>query len=35
VSCRELYPAIERIASDARLHALVAGAADRGARCAT
>jgi hypothetical protein len=24
VSCRELYPAIERIAKDARLHALVA-----------
>ena len=30
VSCRELYPAIERIANDARLHALVAGAAARG-----
>jgi hypothetical protein len=29
VSCRELYPAIERIAKDARLHALVAGAAVR------
>lgn len=32
VSRRELYPAIERIAKDARLHALVAGAANRGAR---
>lgn len=32
VSCRELYPAIERITKDARLHALVAGAADRGAQ---
>ena len=30
VSCRELYPAIERITKDARLHALVAGAAARG-----
>jgi hypothetical protein len=29
VSCRELYPAIERITKDARLHALVAGAAAR------
>ena len=29
VSRRELYPAIERIAKDARLHALVAGAAVR------
>jgi hypothetical protein len=30
VSCRELYPAIERITKDARLHALVAAAAARG-----
>jgi hypothetical protein len=29
VSCRELYPAIERITKDARLHAVVAGAAAR------
>jgi hypothetical protein len=29
VSCRELYPAIERLTKDARLHALVAGAAAR------
>ena len=35
VSCRELYPAIERITKDARLHALVARTADRGARYVT
>jgi hypothetical protein len=35
VSCRELYPAIERITKDARLHALVARSTDRGARYVT
>ena len=35
VSCRELYPAIEQITKDARLHALVARTAERGARYAT